>query len=220
MVSKDKTDIDLGTRVRDFLIEKGVETPIVSYIGDKSLIESHFREIMKNLGLDLSDDSLRESPKRVSKMFVDEIFYGLDYRNFPKCTAIENKMDYQSMVIERDISAISTCEHHFVVIDGVCHIGYVPKNKVVGLSKLNRIVEFFCKRPQVQERLTEQVYYALSLILETEDIGVVVDSKHFCVKTRGIRDINSSTVTSKMGGVFYTDLSCRQEFLDLIKLKR
>lgn len=222
MVDKEKTSFNLGQEVRQFLLEKGVETPLLSSESDSKYkietIKNSFEDIMKVMGLDLADDSLNDSPKRVAKMFVNELFYGLDYDNFPKCTVTDNKMGYKSMLIERDISSISTCEHHFVTIDGVCHIGYIPTDKVIGLSKLNRVVDFFSKRPQVQERLTLQIYYALSHILGTEDVAVVLDSKHYCVKVRGVKDINSSTITSKMGGVFYDDHLCRSEFLSLIKM--
>lgn len=224
MIQKEKTNKDLGKEIHKLLVERGIETPIIQNTLNKDVrrinIQNHFEQIMNNLGLDLNDDSLKDSSERVAKMFVNEIFYGLDYDNFPKCTAVENKMKYSSMIIERDINSISTCEHHFVVIDGVCHVGYIPHKKILGLSKINRVVEFFSKRPQIQERLTEQVYCALSYILETEDVAVVVDSKHFCVKTRGIRDVNSSTITSKMGGVFFDEESCRKEFLTLIKLSK
>lgn len=224
MIQQEKTNKVLGLQVRDYLITQGVETPVIQ-LGNNSLqkkeeIEQSFASIMKSLGLDLEDDSLKESPRRVSKMFIDELFYGLDYSNFPKCTTVLNKIKHGHMVIERDINATSTCEHHFVTIDGVCHVGYVPKDKIIGLSKLNRIVDFFCKRPQIQERLSEQIYHALSFILETPDIAVIIDSKHYCVKIRGIKDINSSTITSKLGGCFFETLSCREEFLNLISLDR
>jgi GTP cyclohydrolase I len=146
-------------------------------------------------------------------MYVDEIFFGLDWRNFPKCTTVENKMGYSSMVIERNINVQSNCEHHFVIIDGRAHVAYIPKKKVLGLSKINRIVEYFSKRPQIQERLTEQIFYALSYILETEDIAVLIHAKHYCVKSRGVEDVNSDTVTSKLGGVFLTNSATRSEFM-------
>jgi GTP cyclohydrolase I len=179
-------------------------------------IETSFAQIMKTLGLDLSDDSLADTPKRVAKMFVNEIFWGLDYKNFPKCTVIENKMRYDEMVIEKDITMISSCEHHFVVIDGKAHIAYIPRGKVLGLSKLNRIVEFFARRPQVQERIAEQVYHALEFILGTPDVAVVIEGVHYCVKSRGVEDHSSSTITSKLGGCFKEDPSVRAEFMSLI----
>ena len=218
-----KTDEQLGLKVKQFLIDKGVETPMV----DNGLTDSEkiaeikdkFTDIMNALGLDLQDDSLIDTPNRVAKMYVKEIFFGLDYKHFPKATTVDNKMKYDEMVIERNINVQSNCEHHFVIIDGSCHISYIPKNKVLGLSKLNRIVQFFSKRPQIQERLTEQIYYALSYILDTEDIGVIIEAAHYCVKSRGIQDVNSDTVTSKMGGCFKTDPEARKEFLSIVNKK-
>ncbi|NDG80080.1 MAG: GTP cyclohydrolase I FolE, partial [Synechococcaceae bacterium WB8_1B_057] len=163
--------------------------------GKIEVIEQLFTQIMQALNLDLSDDSLAETPKRVAKMYVNEIFWGLDWEAFPKCTTVENKMKYDEMVIERNINVQSNCEHHFVVIDGVATVAYIPKDKVLGLSKINRIVEYFSKRPQIQERLTEQVFHALSYILDTANIAVVIDAQHYCVKSRGVEDVGSSTTT-------------------------
>ena len=168
---------------------------------------------MQALGLDLTDDSLEETPIRVAKMFVNEIFEGLDYENFPKCTLQSNKFKCDEMVIERGIDVSSTCEHHFQNISGDCKIAYIPKDKVLGLSKLNRVVRFFSKRPQVQERLTLQIYHALSLILETEDVAVEINAVHHCVCSRGIEDKNSSTTTRKLGGCFKAEPETRAEFL-------
>jgi len=179
-------------------------------------IESSFSHIMHVLGLDLSDDSLTETPKRVAKMYVNEIFWGLDYNAFPKCTTVDNKMKYDEMVVERNINVQSNCEHHFVVIDGVATVAYIPKQKVLGLSKINRVVQYFSKRPQIQERLTEQVYHSLQYILETDDIAVVIDAQHYCVKSRGVEDVGCSTVTSKLGGVFKIDPSARLEFMNIV----
>ena len=148
-------------------------------------------------------------------MYVNEIFWGLDYEAFPKATVVENKMKYNEMVIVKNISVQSNCEHHFVVIDGLACVAYVPKEKVLGLSKINRIVEYFAKRPQIQERLTEQVYHALSFILETEDVAVMIDAQHYCVKSRGVEDTGSSTITSRLGGGFKSDHKARAEFLSL-----
>ena len=215
-----KTDEQLGLQVKQFLINKGVETPMVDngLTDDEKIaeIKDKFTDIMNALGLDLADDSLIDTPSRVAKMYVNEIFFGLDYKYFPKATTVDNKMKYDEMVIERNINVQSNCEHHFVIIDGSCHISYIPKNKVLGLSKLNRIVQFFSKRPQIQERLTEQIYYALSYILETDDIGVIIEASHYCVKSRGIQDVNSDTVTSKMGGCFKSDPEARKEFLSIV----
>ena len=150
-------------------------------------------------------------------MYVNEIFWGLDYEAFPKCTAVSNKMQYDEMVVETGINVQSNCEHHFVVIDGRATVAYIPNKKVLGLSKMNRIVEYFSKRPQIQERLTEQIYYALEYILETEHIAVLVDAQHFCVKSRGVEDVGSSTITSRLGGVFRTDPMVRAEFMALTR---
>lgn len=218
--NKTKCDPELGKQVHEHLVKCGVETPTIETVDDRKLkieiIERHFTEIMRIMGLDLGDDSLIDTPKRVAKMYVNEIFWGLDHEAFPKCTTVDNKMKYDEMVIERNVNVQSNCEHHFVVIDGVATVGYIPKQKVLGLSKINRVVEYFSKRPQIQERLTEQIYYALQYILETDNIAVVVDAQHYCVKSRGVEDVGSSTVTSKLGGVFKTDPSVRQEFMNIV----
>ena len=202
--NKTKTDPELGLKIHEHLVKCGVETPVtdngLTRTEKIDLIEKNFVEVMNTLGLDLKDDSLVDTPKRVAKMYVNEIFWGLDYEAFPKCTAVENKMEYESMVIERNINVQSNCEHHFVVIDGVGTVAYIPNKKVLGLSKLNRVVEYFAKRPQIQERLTEQVFYALQYILDTDHIAVVIDAQHYCVKSRGVEDVGSSTITSKLGG--------------------
>jgi GTP cyclohydrolase I len=182
----------------------------------KEKITALFTEIMNTLGLDLTDDSLRETPHRVAKMYVDEIFYGLEVEKFPKITIVENKFDYDHAVIEVNIVTNSHCEHHFVPIIGKTHIAYIPKNKVLGLSKLNRIVDYFAKRPQIQERLTLQIHQALVNILETDDVAVVTDAMHACVKTRGIKDVTSMTRTSKLSGAFKQDTCHRAEFLNTI----
>ena len=220
--NKTKTNPSLGIEIHEHLIKCGVETPQSENISldrkDKiTEIEKSFTNIMETLGLDLTDDSLIETPKRVAKMFVNEIFWGLDYEAFPKCTTVDNKMHYDEMVIERNVNVQSNCEHHFVVIDGVATVGYIPNEKVLGLSKINRVVEYFSKRPQIQERLTEQIYHALQYILDTDNIGVVIDAQHYCVKSRGVEDVGSSTVTSKLGGVFKTDPSVRAEFLAITR---
>jgi GTP cyclohydrolase I len=199
----------------------GVETPSTPNDLDRkdkiALIETNFKRIMEILGLDLSDDSLAETPNRVAKMYVNEIFWGLDYEAFPKCTTVNNKMRYDEMVIERNINVQSNCEHHFVIIDGLATVAYIPRDKVLGLSKINRIVEYFSKRPQIQERLTEQVYYALQYILNTDNVAVVINAQHYCVKSRGVEDTGSSTMTSKLGGCFKSDPAVRAEFMSLVK---
>ena len=221
---KTKTDPELGQRVHEHLVKMGVETPIKKRNLDRkdqiAIIEGNFTEIMRALGLDLSDYSLIETPKRVAKMYVNEIFWGLDYEAFPKCTTITNdKMGYNEMLVERNVSVQSNCEHHFVVIDGLATVAYVPKNKVLGLSKINRVVEYFSKRPQVQERLTEQIFHALQFILETEDVAVMINAQHYCVKSRGVEDTGSSTVTVRLGGGFKTDPSARAEFLAIARMQ-
>lgn len=218
--NKTKTDPELGHRVHQHLVSCGVETPTIhNHLERKDKIdkiEQAFETIMHTLGLDTNDDSLAETPKRVAKMYVNEIFWGLDYDAFPKCTTVDNKMNYDEMVVERNVNVQSNCEHHFVIIDGVATVAYIPNKKVLGLSKINRIVEYFSKRPQIQERLTEQIYHALQLILETDNIAVVISAQHFCVKSRGVEDTGSSTVTSKLGGVFKTDNNVRTEFMRLV----
>lgn len=220
--NKTKTDPELGARVHEYLVKMGVETPTVESNLDRKekieIIESHFTEIMKTLGLDLSDDSLIETPKRVAKMYVNEVFWGLDYDAFPKATTVENKMAYDEMVVERNVNVMSNCEHHFVTIDGLATVAYVPNQKVLGLSKINRIVEYFSKRPQIQERLTEQVFHALCYILETDNVAVMIDAKHYCVSSRGVEDTGSSTVTCKLGGGFKSDPAARAEFLSIARM--
>lgn len=202
------------------VLKKITPTPIkengLSAVEKKAKIESLFTEIMETLGLDLTDDSLSETPHRVAKMYVDEIFYGLETSKFPKITIVENKFDYDHAVVEINIVTNSHCEHHFVPIIGKTHIAYVPNRKVLGLSKLNRIVDYFAKRPQIQERLTLQIHQALVEILETQDVAVVVDAMHACVKTRGIKDVTSMTRTSKLSGAFKEDTSHRLEFMNTI----
>jgi GTP cyclohydrolase I len=222
-LQRNKCDADLGYKIEEYLKSKGVHTPInieKLLVKDESKIkriEKHFGAIMDILGLDRTDDSLEETPKRVAKMYVNEIFWGLRPENFPKCTVIDNKMGYDEMVVEKDITMMSNCEHHFVTIDGKAHIAYIPKGKVLGLSKLNRIVEYFSRRPQVQERIAEQVYHALCFILDTEDVAVVIEGVHYCVKSRGVEDHSSSTLTAKLGGCFRTEPEARAEFMALIR---
>jgi len=223
-LEKAKTDSVLGWEVHDHLKSLGLETPMTPNVKmlnkqKLSLIEDHFEKIMETLGLDLSDDSLEDTPKRVAKMYVNEIFYGLNYDYFPKCTAIENKMKTNgSFLLEKNINVQSNCEHHFVVIDGLATVAYIADKKLLGLSKLNRIVQFFAKRPQVQERLTEQIRATIQYVAQTDDVAVYVDAKHWCVKSRGIQDQTSSTVTLSVGGVFADKVSeIRKEFLNLAR---
>ena len=203
--------------VREALVLKGLETPTI----DNGLsrdekyirIKAAMTDVVTALGLDLKDDSLTETPHRISKMYVDEIFGGLDYRNFPKITAIDNKMGVEEMVKVDNISVVSTCEHHFVTIDGASRVAYIPGNKIIGLSKINRIVRFFAQRPQVQERLTQQILIALQTLLGIDDVAVTIDATHYCVKSRGVMDTNSSTRTTALGGQFKDDHRTRSEFL-------
>ncbi|MBI0113889.1 MULTISPECIES: GTP cyclohydrolase I FolE [unclassified Gilliamella] len=208
-------------KVKEALAAKNLETPSCRLAMEnsqrKAKIEAHFREIMKLMELDLHDDSLSETPHRVAKMYVDEIFSGLNYHNFPKITLIENKMLVDEMITVRDITLTSVCEHHFVTIDGKATVSYIPKDKVIGLSKINRIVQFFSQRPQVQERLTQQILVALQTLLGTVNVAVSIDATHFCVKARGIKDSNSLTTTTALGGGFKTNPSTRQEFLRALK---
>lgn len=180
-------------------------------------IKEDVQNIMNTLGLDLSDDSLKGTPTRVAKMFVQEIFSGLDPERKPNASTFENKYKYQEMLVEKNITLYSTCEHHLLPIVGKAHIAYISNGHVVGLSKMNRIVDYYAKRPQVQERLTIQIVKELQKVLNTDDVACVVDAKHLCVNSRGIRDIDSSTVTSEFGGAFKKP-EVRREFLDYIKL--
>lgn len=204
--------------VRDTLIRNGLETPMLETGMTPLEKYEHIRELMaevvRTLGLDLSDDSLAETPHRIAKMYVQEIFSGLDYRNFPKLSLIENKMGVNEMVKIRDIDLTSTCEHHFVTIDGVAKVAYIPRDRIIGLSKINRIVRFFGQRPQVQERLTQQILVALQALLGTEDVAVSIDAVHYCVKSRGVMDTNSQTSTTALGGCFKENIHTRAEFLN------
>lgn len=211
-------DVTTGLAVRDMLIEIGVETPFNSVkIPSQGNLEKLMTSFMKEFGLDLNDDSLMETPKRIAKLYIDEYFYGLDYSNFPKATIIENKMKVDEMVVERNIIVNSLCEHHFLPITGHAFVAYIPNQKVLGLSKLNRIVDFFSRRPQIQERLVLQIYHTLCHLLDTEDVAVIVQAEHACVRTRGVKDPCSDTITSKLGGVFKQMGGPRSEFLSLCK---
>lgn len=184
-----------------------------------SKIEYHFAEIMHTLGLDLSDDSLRGTPKRVAKMFVKELFSGLNPYNKPTISLFDNKYGYKNMLIEKDITLYSNCEHHFVPIIGKVHVGYIPNKQVIGLSKINRLVQYYGKRPQVQERLTVQISEALKEILQHNDVAVIIEADHLCVASRGIKDTNSFTVTANYSGQFENEAT-KQEFLSQIYNKK
>ena len=181
------------------------------------IIKDDVRHIMETLGLDLTDDSLNGTPNRVAKMFVKELFGGLDPKRKPSASTFENKYKYGEMLVEKNITVYSTCEHHLLPIVGKAHIAYISSGRVVGLSKMNRIVDYYAKRPQVQERLTIQIVKELQEVLDTQDVACVIDAKHLCVNSRGIRDVESSTVTSEFGGKFKEETT-RREFLDYIKL--
>jgi GTP cyclohydrolase I len=214
---EDSTLSDVVNSVRGALFQHGLETPMV----DNGLnanqkynrIRKLMTEVLDTLGLDLSDDSLMETPHRIAKMQVSEIFSGLDYENFPRIALIENKMGADEMIKVRDISLTSICEHHFVTIDGVAKVAYIPGERIIGLSKINRIVQFFSKRPQVQERLTRQILVALQTLLDTKDVAVSIDATHYCVKSRGVMDSNSQTSTTALGGCFKENIHTRAEFL-------
>ncbi|KHD87729.1 MAG: GTP cyclohydrolase [Bdellovibrio sp. ArHS] len=182
-------------------------------------ITAKFVDIMETLGLDLSDDSLRETPRRVAKMYVNEVFSGLDPKKFPKMTVIENKMNYDQMIVVQNISCLSFCEHHFLPIDGFATVAYIPNKKVIGLSKINRIVQYFGRRPQVQERLTKQIADCLQYILGTEHVAVHISAKHYCVVMRGIEDTGSTTSTADLRGHFKTRMETREEFLQHCRTK-
>jgi GTP cyclohydrolase I len=223
MSIREKTDSKLGQAIHQYLLDLGVETPTDSdYLltPDNQKIEEitiKMTDILTTLGLDLTDDSLADTPARVAKMFVNDLFWGLKTENFPKCTTVENKMKYDEMVLEKSCKVMSCCEHHNQAIFGHAHVAYIPKNRVLGLSKMPRIVEYFSRRPQIQERLTEQVYHALSYVLDTEDVAVVIDAVHMCCRARGIEDQNSHTITSKLGGKFKSEPELRAEFMSLIR---
>ncbi len=203
--------------VRDTLVARGLETPLLEngLSADQKYerIKVSMTDVLSTLGLDLADDSLSETPHRIAKMYVREVFAGLDYTKFPKLSLIENKMGASEMVKVRDIELTSTCEHHFVTIDGTAKVAYIPKNKIIGLSKINRIVRFFGQRPQIQERLTRQILVAMQTLLETEDVAVSIDATHYCVKSRGVMDTNSQTSTTALGGCFNENIHTRAEFL-------
>jgi GTP cyclohydrolase I len=177
-------------------------------------ISEKFRDIMDILGLDLDNDSLQNTPRRVAKMYVQELFKGLKEEAFPKITIIENEMLYDQMVLVKDIGIISLCEHHFVTIHGRAHIAYIPSHGVIGLSKINRLAEYFARRPQVQERLTKQIADALCHVLKTEDVAVYIEAKHYCVISRGVEDANSQTITTDLRGAFLKNSDTRSEFLN------
>jgi GTP cyclohydrolase I len=200
------TSVDTPLRSDAFIIDDDLKI---------ELIEKNFREIMNVLGLDLNDESLKDTPQRVAKMYVKEIFNGLNPENKPQPTLFENKFKFNEMLVEKNVTIYSYCEHHFVPIIGKAHIAYFPKNHVIGLSKLNRIAQYYAKRPQVQERLTMQIANDIKDTLQTDDVAVLIDADHLCVASRGVNDVNSSTITSSYNGKFLND-EIRKEFLSHI----
>jgi GTP cyclohydrolase I len=204
--------------VRNALIENRIETPMIETSLSREekyeKIKFLMKEVIETLCLDLSDDSLNETPHRIAKMYVHEIFSGLDYSNFPRISLIENKMCADEMIKIKNIDLTSTCEHHFVTIDGTAKVAYIPNKKIIGLSKINRVVRFFAQRPQVQERLTRQILIALQTLLETKNLAVNLEATHYCVKSRGVQDSNSQTSTTALGGCFKENIHTRAEFLN------
>ena len=211
--SKDK---EQGWAVHQHLLDVNVETPFKQKKIDKVNLEFLFSKVMEEVGLDLTDDSLMETPRRLAKLYSDEYFAGLNYDNWPKATVVDNKFLYDEMLLERNVAVNSLCEHHFLPVVGKAFVAYIPDRKVLGLSKINRIVDFFCRRPQIQERLTAQIYHALSFILETQNVAVIIEAEHACVRTRGVMDACSDTITSQLGGAF-KDPAVRAEFIALSK---
>lgn len=224
LLSTQETDILLDDFMGDDHVSSSAITPLRADAFDMDdkvkmqKIEEHFREIMNILGMDLTDDSLRGTPKRVAKMYVREIFSGLNPQNKPEIALFENKYKYKEMLVEKDITFYSNCEHHFVPIFGKAHVAYISNGQVIGLSKINRVVQYFARRPQVQERLTIQIAEELKRVLNTEDVAIVIDAVHLCVSSRGVQDNDSKTVTSHFGGKF-NDESSRREFFTYIGMK-
>jgi GTP cyclohydrolase IA len=202
--------------VRDVLSHVRPTPEFANTLTDEEKVEiiaKNFLSIMETLGLDLKNDSLQDTPKRIAKMYVRELFSGLDPKKFPKITVIDNEMEYDQMLVVKDIKTLSVCEHHFQTIDGLATVAYIPAKKVIGLSKINRVVEFFSRRPQVQERLTKQIADCLQYVLRTEHVAIHIAAKHYCVIARGIQDTNSVTTTSDLRGHFKTKAETRSEFL-------
>ena len=222
-VNSNKRNDDRIDEIGENHIGTSAKTPLRADafdISDKEKIEKiqeSVREILETLGMDLTDDSMKGTPKRVAKAFVNELFMGLNPENKPEPSTFDNTYKYGEMLVEKNIIVYSTCEHHLLPIIGRAHVAYISKGKVIGLSKMNRIVEYYAKRPQVQERLTMQVVQAMQEALGTQDVACVIDAKHLCVNSRGIKDIESSTVTSEFGGKF-KEAATKREFLDYINL--
>lgn len=224
LLNSHQTDQFTPEEIGDNHIPTSTETPLRPDAFEKDdnlkieLIEKHFKEIMLILGLDLNDDSLKGTPRRVAKMYVNEVFSGIKPENKPIAKLFENKYQYNEMLVEKDITFYSSCEHHFVPIFGKAHVAYISNGYVIGLSKINRIVQYFAKRPQVQERLTVQIANELKEVLKTEDVAVVIDAAHMCVSSRGVQDVTSKTVTAHYGGKFAEE-DKKKEFLNYLNLK-
>ncbi|MFM7079913.1 MAG: GTP cyclohydrolase I FolE [Bacteroidota bacterium] len=214
----------IENEINDIKMGIDFDTPMTAKAFDKSdeekmaLIESSFKDIMDTLGLDLTDDSLKDTPRRVAKMYVKELFRGLNPENKPEVTLFDNKYNYGKMLVERNITLFSNCEHHFVPVYGKAHVAYFSNGKVIGLSKLNRLVDYYARRPQVQERLTVQILHELKRILKTEDVAVIIDAVHHCVCSRGVNDTASSTITAEYSGKFLNE-STREELFRMINFR-
>lgn len=210
MYDNDK-DLILGQKVGEFLKKLGIESPIFTHM-DPEKITMGSCALIEGLGLSLLDESISKTPERITKFYMNELFYGLNYANFPKITFNHNSYNYSEPVIAKNISFKSTCEHHFVTINGSAYVGYIPKQRVIGLSKINRIVDFFARRPQVQERATLQIFHALSYILDTEDIALFIKAEHHCITMRGVNDQDVENITYKFGGQFL-ERDLKEEFI-------
>ena len=209
LIDQDHKNFSIETPLRDDAFEISDDEKI-------SIIQKNVKKILETLGMDMTDDSLKGTPKRVAKAYVKELFAGLDPKNLPTSSTFENKYQYGEMLVEKNITVFSTCEHHLLPIYGKAHVAYFAKDRVVGLSKMNRIVDYYARRPQVQERLNIQIVKALQEILKTNDVACIIDAKHMCVNSRGIRHIDCSTVTGEFGGKFKDKLT-KREFLDYIR---
>lgn len=225
-IDKSKCDPELGRKIHEYLVKQKVESPIDYEVYNSTTTDEKINIITENMkkslmamGFDLNNDSVKDTPSRVAKMWVLETMCGLDYKKFPRVMTFKNEFKAAGMVIERDIQSMSVCSHHIVTIDGVATIAYIPNETVIGLSKINRVVEFFSRRPQEAERLTLQIYHALQYILDTDNVAVFLTGTHYCVKSRGVGDVNSSTSTVKLGGAFLTDSMLRSEFYSVVNSK-
>ena len=219
-------DFQLGEIIHNLMLKNNLESAVnydvIQKWQDDEKIETithKFSEFIKELGMDLNNNSIKDTPRRVVRFYLNELFYGLDYRNFPKISFDDNIYNYNSPLISSGIKVTSTCEHHFVSINGQAVVGYIPKNRIVGLSKINRVVDFFAKRPQVQERMTKQLYVALKYILDTDDVAVAINAKHNCIVIRGVKDSNTRNITFELGGKFSEDQVLKDNFYQQILIE-